>query len=530
MRTRLGIRWTIIGIAVAMVTTAAGPPPASPTANDARYSLDGRLVVDLVPGGQAKGTFLAPAGRAGLVLDTTLGTVVVVTVNGIPLPMAAAHAALASRQEISLDPYLWRGANTIDITTVHGSGRAVVPFATLTSGRADDVGLDAPALAGIDEAINAHIGPNPDSVFPGAVVLVAKDGVVVKHTAYGSAQTYAGAQRLPTPRPMRPDTIFDLASISKVVATTAALMKLVDQGRVNLDDKVSRWLGSDFTGAGKSEITVRHLLAHCSGVWQWQPTYLWATNGREAIRYVTGLPLRFPVCDARYYSDLGFMLLGQVVQRETGRALNDYVRDEIHGPLGMSDTGFRPAERYPAERFAATSTGNPYERNMISTGVPYPILGNRDVDDFTGWRRHTLRGEVNDGNSAYAFGGVAGHAGVFATARDVAVYGQTLINGGGYGTRRLFAEDTVTEFTRDQFHRGQGLGFWTHRFQEIPGLDDGGIGHSGFTGTQFAMDPQRGLVIVMLTNRNHPNLPYDTVTPVWNAVLTAVGKALIGHG
>jgi CubicO group peptidase (beta-lactamase class C family) len=397
-------------------------------------------------------------------------------------------------------------------------------FRALRAGTPEQAGMDAATLRGVDDAVLAGLGPDPESTFPGAAVLIARDGIVVRHRAYGSAQTYVDRRRLRVPRPMHTGTIFDLASVTKVTATTAAVMRLVDLRRIRLDDAVSRWLPA-FGSGGKAAITVRHLLTHTSGLWEWQPVYLHATEPRAAIRYICGLPLRYPVGADRHYSDLNFMLLGEIVRRETGTTLPAFVREQVHGPLGMTATGFTPAGRYPADRFAATSLGDAYERNMVISGEPYPILGGAGVDDFTGWRGHTLLGEVNDGNSAHAYRGVAGHAGLFGTARDVAVYCQMLANGGGYGNRRVLSEAVVGEFTRERLP-GQALGFWTDRFADVPSLRTGGFGHSGFTGTEFTVDPERGLVVVMLTNRCHPNLPFDSVSSVWTGICDAVGRSL----
>lgn len=408
-----------------------------------------------------------------------------------------------------------------DTGTTH---RAAVgtPFRTLRPGRAGEVGMRARRLREADEAVRAGLGEAAGAGFPGAVLLVARHGVVVKHTAYGHAQTFSGDT--PLRRPMRTDTVFDLASVTKVAGTTAAVMRLVDAGRIRLADPISRWLPAFGTG-GKRAITVRHLLTHTSGLWEWQPVYLHATNPRAAIRYVSGLPLRYRVGADRHYSDLNFMLLGEIVRRETGLGLPAFCRDQVHGPLGMTDTGYLPLRRHPRFRIAATSLGNAYERQMIRTGEPYPILGGATVDDYPRWPRHTLVGEVNDGNSNFAFQGVAGHAGLFGTAHDLAVYSQTLLNGGGYGRRRVFGADTVAAFTTERLP-GQALGFWTDRFAEVPALGTGGFGHSGFTGTEFAVDEDRGLLVVLLTNRCHPDLPYASITDTWTGVCDAVGRSL----
>ncbi|MBB4931168.1 CubicO group peptidase (beta-lactamase class C family) [Lipingzhangella halophila] len=401
---------------------------------------------------------------------------------------------------------------------VPAKAQAEETFPVLRPGRPGEAGLDHAALDDLDEVIESRMGPDPDAAFPGAVLLVARHGIIAKHTAYGHAQTYRADVPLGQPRPMRPGTLFDVASCTKIIATTASVMALVDDGTVSLDVPAARWIPEV-----PDAVTVRRLLTHTAGLWEWQPTYLWAATGSDAVSYVTGLPLRYGVGDGRHYSDLGFMLLGEIVRRASGRSLPDHAHREVHRPLGMESTKFRPRRRGGV---AATSLGNQTERQMIETGDPYPILGDRGVEDFDGWREHTLVGEVNDGNSAYAFNGEAGHAGLFATAHDIAVFAQTIANGGGYGHQRVFAGSTVDEFTSDAFHSGQGLGFWTHRFDDVPGLGGGGVGHSGFTGAEFAVDRGDGLVVVLLTNRLHPQLPAASVEPTWRTVREGVGKAL----
>ena len=322
---------------------------------------------------------------------------------------------------------------------------------------------------------------------------------------------------------MRTDTIFDLGSLTKVAATSAGVMKLVDAGVLSLDHPLGRYLPE--VGPDKSRITLRQLLAHRSGLWEWQPTYLHAREPDEAFRFVTELGLRYGIGEARHYSDLGFMLLGVIVERVTGRSLDDYVRIEIHEPLGMTDTWFTPDPALRG-RIAATSLGNPYEHRMIATGNPYPVDG--DPDDFDGWRNSTLVGEVNDGNAWYAWGGVAGHAGLFSTAGDLAAFAQTLCNGGRYGSARLASADTVSAFLSEPYDPGQAIGFKSRR---LPGSNTlpvarGGFGHGGFTGTELLFDPARDLVVVLLTNRQHPGEPYGSIEPVWDGVLRRVLAAL----
>lgn len=240
------------------------------------------------------------------------------------------------------------------------------------------------------------------------------------------------------------------------------------------------------------------------------------------LEFLAGLDLRYETGTQRRYSDIGFMLLGVIVERVSGQPLDEYVREHVHGPLGMTDTSFRPD---PAlrDRIAATSLGNSYEHTMIETGSPYPIVGDLSPEEFTDWRDYTLVGEVNDGNAWYGWEGLAGHAGLFSTARDLAIYGQTLVNGGGYADARLASAETVAEFLEPQYDSGQVLGFWSNRlsFAGVPG----GFGHNGFTGTELLFDPERELVVVLLTNRLHPDRGPASITAVWQEVVRAAVEA-----
>lgn len=413
------------------------------------------------------------------------------------------------------------GEPELELTVDLGSTMSPV----LREGTPEEVGLAADRLAAVDDVVSAGLGSTPSDLYAGAVLLVAKDGVVVTHRAFGHAQTHDGTTRLDPPRPMTVDTVFDLASVTKVMATTAAVMRLVDEGRLDLDAPVRSWVPS-FTGGAKDAVTPRHLLTHTAGLPEWQPVYLHAAGWEEAIAYVAGLDLGYPVGEERHYSDPGFMLLGEIVRVASGQRLDEYVPRAVHEPLGLTRTRYRPA---PGDGpFAATSLGDAYERSMVETGSPYPVLDGT-VADFAGWRDHTLVGEVNDGNAAHAFGGVAGHAGLFAPASDVATFGQLLLDGGGDGGVRLASPEVLAEFTRDAFHRGQGLGFGTARLAAVDGPSAGGLGHGGFTGTELAVDRERGTVVVLLTNRVHPGLPYAEIGPVWTSLLRTVAAAVDGR-
>ncbi|HEU5209686.1 MAG TPA: serine hydrolase [Longimicrobiales bacterium] len=355
----------------------------------------------------------------------------------------------------------------------------------------------AGAILRADSMLDAAVAAGQ---IPGAVLVVTRDGRIVHESAHGFAQLYeyderakyGTPRRLDEPRPMQVTTVFDLASVTKVMATTYAIMLLVDRGLIDVDAPVHRYL-PDFRGAHFDSITVRHLLTHSAGLHQWQPIYYNASSAAEAYEVIRHLPLQYGVGVERRYSDLGFMLLGYIVEQVSARPLDAFLRDELYAPLGLLHTSFLPTA---SQDFAATSHGNPYERRMVhDTAFGYRYDG--DPTAWDGWRTYTLMGEVNDGNAWYAHGGVAGHAGLFSTGRDLAVLLQLILQGGEYGGRRYIARDVVEEFTRrDRF--GHGLGW------QLPAdAPAGSFAHSGFTGAYVTGVPAARLGIVLLTNRQN---------------------------
>ncbi len=374
----------------------------------------------------------------------------------------------------------------------------------------------------------------------GGVLLVTRDGEVVHERAFGSSKAYDygsgqypgveddGLMRLATPEPMSSRTIFDLASVTKVMATTMAVMLLVERGKLDLDAPVSTYL-PDFVAEQRSEITPRHLLTHRSGLAQWVPVYYHADDSDDAYRYLRGLPLSWSVGESRHYSDLGFMLLGRIVETVGGATLDAFLERELYRPLGLTDTGFRPldsaepASRTDAASFAATSHGNPFERRMVHDSTfGYRIVG--DPDRWNGWRRHTLSGEVNDGNAHHAFRGVAGHAGLFSTAHELATLLDVMLRPERAAGGPLISETTVSSFlasTGDD----QALGW-----QLPPFAPPGAFGHTGFTGTFVLGVPDLGVALVLLTNRQNGGVDADTqypdVGPLQRDVTGAVMAAL----
>jgi CubicO group peptidase (beta-lactamase class C family) len=352
------------------------------------------------------------------------------------------------------------------------------------------------------------------------VLLVAKDGVVLHERAYGHAQVIDSSGRpLAVPRAMRTTTLFDLASVTKVMATTFAVMLLVDRGRIDVEAPVHRYL-PEFRGQHLDSITVRHLLTHSSGLAQWQPMYYHASTASGTYAAIRRMPLGWGVGAERRYSDLGFMLLGYLVERVTGRPIDAFVEEELYRPLGLRSTVFDPRRRGVAD-IAATERGNGYERQMVyDTAFGYDYDG--DPRAWNGWRDHVLVGEVNDGNAWHAHGGVAGHAGLFSTARDLRVLLDLLNGGGSYSGRRYISESVVARFlTRDGF--GHYLGWQVPR-----GMPEGSFAHPGFTGTWVLGVPRHGLSVVLLTNRQQLGRDERGFFPDLGALQQGVARAIVG--
>jgi CubicO group peptidase (beta-lactamase class C family) len=379
---------------------------------------------------------------------------------------------------------------------------------------------------------------------PGAVLYVSRGEDVLVARSHGAARAYVfgngdgqyspdggtatgGLRALDPPVPMTPGPTFDLASVTKVMATTMALMLLVDRGAVELDAPVRRYLPG-FVGGGRERVTVEQLLTHRSGLTPWQPIYYRAANADEAWRRIREIPLEGEPGEARRYSDLGFMTLGLLVERVDGRRLDAFLADELYGPLGLEVTGFRPsgATSHPVATagggHAATSHGNPYERRMVHDsdfGYDVPL----DPDSWDAWRHRTLVGEVNDGNAWHAFGGVAGHAGLFSNARELDALLRILLGGGLAHGRRWVSAAVVERFLASTGD-GQALGW-----QLPPYAPATAFAHTGFTGTFVLGDRATGLAVVLLTNRQNLGVDEGSAYPDVGALQRAVTAALTGR-
>lgn len=369
------------------------------------------------------------------------------------------------------------------------------------------------------------------------MLVVVQAASIVHEEAFGFAQLYdygSGqyptasetsppvATRLASPPPMTVGTVFDLASVTKVMGTTMAMMLLVDRGQVELDTPVHTWLPS-FAQGDRADITPRMLLTHTSGLPQWLPTYYHGSTAEDVWPWMDDQPLSWTPGSERHYSDLGFMTLGRIVEAVTEMGLDAFLAAEIYRPLGLETVGFRPrSHTTPVESagpFAATSHGNPFERRMVHD-LDFGYRIDSDADAWDDWRRRTLMGEVNDGNAWHAFGGVAGHAGLFANAGDLAVLLSGLLNGGLWSGSPLVQPETVDAFLVEQ-RPGQALGWQLPEYAPT-----GSWGHTGFTGTFVLGVPGEDLGIVLLTNKQNLGVDEDTgytdVGPLNRAVTSAL--------
>ena len=364
------------------------------------------------------------------------------------------------------------------------------------------------AAAIVDAAIK-------DGKIPGAQMAVSVDGKIAAERAMGFAQLNDFEMHpLVNPRPIRTTTLFDCASVTKVMATTFAVMLLVDAGKIEVDAPVFTYL-PDFRGAERDKITVRHLLTHTAGLVQWQPIYYHASNKAEAYKVIREMPLQWPVGEGYHYSDLSFMLLGYIVEHVSGQSLDDYVAEHLYTPLGLTHTTFLPL-RHGFTDFAATEAGNGYEHHMVyGPNFGYGYKG--DPASWNGWRQYVLIGETDDGNAWYAHGGVAGHAGLFSTANDLRVLLEVLLGHGVYQGRSYFSERVVELFLQPGAHLG-----WI----EPEGFPRGSFAHTGFTGTYVLGVPSAKLAFVLLTNRQNVGVNsagyFTDVTPIQTAAAHAV--------
>src|ERR1035437_2016420 len=341
---------------------------------------------------------------------------------------------------------------------------------------------------------------------PGAVIEIKKkDRVIYKHT-YGYAQKYDYNHNvLNPPEKMTIEHMFDIAFLTKVIGTTTSIMLLADRGKISVDDPVSRYVKA-FGTPDKKDITIRHLLTHTAGLYEWYPLYYRAVNKEESYRLIAQLPLMFPVGAQRRYSALGSVILGEIIETVSGMPLEKFEKENIFVPLHMTNTTYNPLKYSSFKKIAATSHGNPYEKRMVYDSTLGFKIKEIDPRKWNSWRNYTLRGEVNDGNAWYANGGVSGAAGLFSTIDDLQNLVDMLINKGNTDSRQFISENTISSFlTKDKFNNGLG---WMMDPDNsfMKNGPEGTFGHTGFTGTSISVIPRYNLSVILLINRQNTGL------------------------
>jgi len=335
-----------------------------------------------------------------------------------------------------------------------------------------------------------------EKVFPGASLLVGHRGRVVYHKNFG-AGTYEN-----NAKPIDDNSIFDLASLTKVVGTTSAAMLLYDKGELDLNTKVKDYL-PQFGNNGKDEIVVKNLLLHNSGLPAWKPFYKDYQTSEEVIDAIMNMDLEFKPGTKYQYSDLGMIVLQKVIEKITGEGIDKFLKENFFDKLGMKHTFYNPSPKYWF--------------NCVPT----------EQDDY--WRHQTLKGKVHD-ETAYLLGGVAGHAGLFSTAGDLSKLMYLYVNKGNSGKEQIFQKGTIELFTRtdsDQSTRALGWDTKSEGKSSAGNLfSENSFGHTGFTGTSIWVDKDRGLFVILLTNRVQPTRENRQIIKFRPIIHDAIFKAV----
>jgi len=445
-----------------------------------------------------RGTFKAYKGRGQLLLQNESALSADIYINNKKLALDTLQKN--TEYAFNLGQYTHNGVNTFKIDNIQpadGSLTLRFAFATLNSSAAKTIDFSA-----VDKLIEKDVSAG----FPGAVLAIVKAGKILKLTAYGDAKQYQQNDlMLLRPEPMQTNTLFDLASNTKIFATNFALMKLVSEGRLNINNRVSDYL-TEYQGDGRELRQVKDLLTHKAG---YPPVF---DFHRKDTRYgeaffsqasdttkqllLTSVPLASEPSAQHVYSDIDYMILGVLIERISGQPLDEYLEQHIYAPLKLNNTLFNPLKKgFKRQQFAATElSGNTRDGRI----------------HFDNIRTNVLQGQVHDERAFYSLDGVAGHAGLFSNAPDLAVLCQVLLNKGGYGDKQIFNSSSLAQFlTPQSTDETYGLGFrlagnnQARRWHFGPYASPQAYGHTGWTGTVTVIDPAYDLAIVLLTNARH---------------------------
>jgi CubicO group peptidase (beta-lactamase class C family) len=388
-------------------------------------------------------------------------------------------------------PCLWFGTLLfIGWSLVH-CPRAAAGVPRLPHAKPEEVGMSATHLKNIDAVVveGLKIGR-----MPGCVVMIGRQGRIVFEKAYGQRAVS------PEPEAMTVDTVFDLASITKPLATATCIMQLIERGDLRLRDKVSYYI-PEFSKNGKQDVTIYQLLTHQSGFIPDNADVDYLQGPDTAFQKIFALTPQAPPGSKFIYSDVGFIVLGDLVRRLSGKNVHEFSQEHIYQPLGMTETTYLPGKEL-APRIAPTEQR----------------------------KGKWLRGQVHDPRAEY-LGGIAGHAGLFSTAQDLAVYCQMMLNRGTYNNVRILSPRGISIMT-ESYNSGtslRGLGwdklstFSTNRGELFT---DAAYGHSGFTGTSLWIDPGLDLFVIVLSNRVHPD-GKGLINPVSGRVGTIAAAAIL---
>src|SRR5438067_524482 len=393
---------------------------------------------------------------------------------------------------------------------VRGHLPVTVPGVNLKAGYGIEVPADPRKLQPLDVRGEAQLQPAfdvveaaiKDKAFPGATLAIGYRGKVSLHS-FGKFTYDAKSPDVAI------STMYDIASLTKVVATTTIVAKLAEGDfavPLDLDAKIERYLPEWASGPQpewRHRVTVRHLLTHTSGLPPFKEYWRTSKSKQDTLTKIFAEPLEYEPGTKEIYSDLGIILVAEIIERLTGRKLDDLANNFIFSPLGMKDSMYKPPKKL------------------------WPTIAPTEIDNQ--YRHRLIQGEVHDEN-AFAIGGVSGHAGVFSTAPDLAAFCQMLLNGGVYAHQRILRRATVAQFTTPQQLSGgtRTLGWAVPTPGGLSGhyFSEHSFGHTGFTGTSIWIDPDRQLFVVFLTNRVHPTRENQKIQQVRRDLHDAVMQAL----
>lgn len=368
----------------------------------------------------------------------------------------------------------------------------MAPVSALMTAPPAAVGMSPALQQELDSIVAAAIA---DRASPGIAIAIGRHGRLVVNDAWGRTDWAQEAAAVTD------STIYDMASLTKVVATTTAAMLLEEDGLLDIERTVASYL-PEFDAPDKAVITVRMLLTHSSGMKQNRPLWREFRTHAEFLRAITGHPLGYVPGERSDYTDWNMMVMQAIIERVGGKRLDSLLQERVFGPLGMRDTYFSPPAGLKA-RIAPT-----------------------EIQDFRGG---LVWGVVHDEN-AWMLGGVSGHAGLFSSARDLATFAQMMLNGGEYAGRRVLKPQTIARWTARQRKDGsRALGWDTPAPRSSAGryFSTRSWGHTGFTGTSIWVDPEKQLFVVLLTNRVNPTRDNQRLGPLRRRVADAAQRAVL---